>query len=276
MNLLESFDLVILNETVVERLFTMFGDDFKLNNSCQNWIDLEKYMQGVLKKYKIKIIIKQIPGQKEVGGEYRVWSDEIIMTVPKNFNSRNLQKFMSVFFHEFAHYLKEEKNSKAAGRFNPTETDSKNYSRPVDPRLLTNQYGFYGLFLEKNNRDDLMNQMIRYWTQQHERSGIAFSIAYDIYDDTKPFKEDMVRFYIDNFVENWTNYHKTGDYSAFDWSAKRFSPGFMILLALIFYRQELSSRRQLTRENIQNIPKLLELTKKYYRRIGGILNSSKT
>ena len=276
MNLLENFNLVILNETLVEKLFDLFEDDFKLENSYRDWTDLEKYMQDNLKKYNIKITINKVPGYKEVGGEYRAWSNEIIMTVPdKKYNPRYLQKFTSVFFHEFAHHIKEEEDSKAAGRFNPVPGDLKNYTEPVNLKLVSNPYGFYGLFLEGNNSNNLMNQMIKYWTQQHERSNIAFSIAYDLYDDTKQIENRTFDSFIKRFDECWINYHKTGDHSFIDVFIEKLHPGTMILFALIFYRQELLSKRQMTRENIQNVQKTIGLAKKYYVRIERILGPSK-
>jgi len=47
----------------------------------------------------------------------------------------------------------------------------------------------------------------------------------------------------------------------------------MILLAVIFYWQELYLRQKLDRQLKTNVPKLIELAKKYYKRLGGILNN---
>lgn len=265
-------DLVLFTETVVERLFDVFGEDFQLKNSYKNTPEFENYMVNLLRNNNIKLTFIKMTDQKQISGEYKSWANEIEIKLPRR--GFNLQEVMSVIFHEFAHHIKE---TKVPGKFNPTRDKLGTYSFPIDPKFLDNPYGIFGLFLEKHNSALLMSNMLKYWTQTHERSNIAFTIAYDIYDNTKPFKRDMIDQLINYFQESWQTYHKTGDYKDFGKCITdlKFYPGTLVLLAIIFYRQELLSKRELSRELIINIPRTLELTKKYYRRVGGILNNSK-
>ncbi len=264
--------LILFNETVVERLFDIFGEDFQLKNSYKNTPEFENYMVSLLKKNGITLTFIKMTDQRQISGEYKSWTNEIEIKLPKN--GFNLQEVMSVIFHEFAHYIKE---TKVPGRFNPTQHSLGTYSSPVDPRYLNNQYGIYGLFLEKSNSALLMSNMLKYWTQTHERSNIAFSIAYDIYDNTKPFKSDTIDQSINYFQEIWKKYHETGDHKDIDKCINNLNlhSGTLILLAIVLYRQELFAKRELSRELIINIPRTIELTKKYYKRIGGILSNDK-
>ena len=264
--------LILFNETVVDRLFDIFGDDFQLKNSYKNTPEFENYMTEVLKKKNIKLTFIKMTDQKHISGKYKSWTNEIEIRLPRH--GFNLQEVMSVIFHEFAHHIKEQK---VPQKFNPTPQNHGTYSFPVDSRFLDNKYGIYGLFLEKHNSALLMSNMLKYWTQTQERSNISFTMAYDIYHNTNPFKEDTIEYLINYFLELWKKYQETKDDKVIDEYMDNFKlySGTLILFAIVFYRQELLLKRELSRELIINIPRTIELTKKYYRRIGGILNNSK-
>ena len=121
-----------------------------------------------------------------------------------------------------------------------------------------------------------MNKMLKYWTQPHERTNIAFSIAYDVYDENKPFKSDKIEFLINAHLQCWKKYHENNNLEYFDIYIRNIQKlGSLILFAIIFYRQELTFRQELGPEFILSVPRTLELVKKYYKRLGGILINSK-
>ena len=264
--------LMLLNETVVDRLLDVFGDDFRIDNKYANSVEFEKHMQILLRKYNIKITFDKTMRPKGVSGEYRSWSQEIIISIPRV--GFNFSEVIPVIFHEFAHHIKE---IHVPGYYNPTQFSDGTYIRSLDPKdhRITNPYGLYGLFLEKDS-EELMNRMITYWTQQHERSGIAFMIAYDLYQDMK-FSLNSFDELVNEVLVEWKKYHEKGEHGIINeyMNHFKFHDGMMILVAIIFYRQELISRQLLTHKLNFDISRLLELTKKYYRRVGGILNKYK-
>ena len=262
--------LALLNETVVDRFLDVFGDDFRLDSKYANFDEFEKHMQILLRKYNIKITFDKSTRPRGVSGEYKSWSREIIITIPRT--SFNFSEVIPVIFHEFAHHIKE---IHAPGYYNPTEFSDGTYTRAIYPgdSRITNPYGLYGLFLEKDS-EELMNSMLEYWTQQHERSGIAFVMAYDLYQDMKFSLNSFTEFTNEALVE-WNKYNKTNEHEIIGECINQFHDGMMILFTIIFYRQELDSRHLLSRKLMYDISRLLELTKKYYRRIGGILSKYK-
>jgi hypothetical protein len=269
-------NLILLNETIVEKLLDSFGDDFHVKRQFKgNKPIFEKHMKDIFQKQGIQLIFikpNEDPRieQRDIGGEHHAQSNTIIITYPRR--GVKLHEIMSVIFHEYAHYIKRNLTHE---KFEPNKENS-NYTFPINSIALDNPYGLYGLFLEKKNSEFLMNKMLKYWTQPHERTNIAFSIAYDIYYDVRPFKSDEIEQLINSFQEIWKKYYKTNQHEEIGMCLNNlhFSSGAMILLSIIFYRQELTLRRELARELVLSVPRTIELIKKYYKRIGGILNTS--
>ena len=274
-------NLLVLNETVVEKLLATFKDDFYIKQSFKgDRPAFEKHMKSIFQKQGIQLLFNKPHGdsrvnQRDVSGSHYAADKTIIITYPNR--GVKLHEVMSVLFHEYVHHLKYEPTK---GKFDPDkpvpkDKSSLKYSTSVNPTILNNQYGLYGLFLEKKDPDFLMNKMLKYWTQPHERTNMAFTIAYDVYYDTRPFKSDTIDHLLDQFLEIWKKYHETGQHSEIDHCMNKInlSSGSMSLLSIIFYRQELTSKRQLAPELVLSIPRTIELVKKYYKRIGGILNT---
>jgi hypothetical protein len=262
---------LILFETVVEKLFDIFKDDFQLRSEYKNFAAFESHIKSILEKFKININFLGTIKQNSISGEYFVVDNSIIIQLPVRRFS--LQEIISVIFHEFAHYIIEDR---VPERFNPeNKTDLlRNYTLPV--KSARNKYGIYGLFLEERNSNLLMNQMLKYWTQPHERSNFAFSIAYDVYDENHLFEIDIIDKLINSHLECWKKFHADNNLEYLDKYMKSINKvGSLILFDVVFYRQELTSNRELSREMLLNVPRLLELIKKYYRRIVGILSSVK-
>lgn len=264
-------DLVLFTETVVDRLFDIFKDDFQLRSEYKSKDVFVKHIREILKKHDININFIKSSNQNSVSGNYFASNNSIEITVP--IRRVSLQEVMNSIFHEFAHYIIEIKSPK---KLNPLDKDNLyGYVFPVNVEIK-NPYGIFGLFLEKKNSHVLMDQMLEYWSQPHERSNFAFSIAYDIYDENKPFKVDSIETSIASDLESWNKYHDKKDLQLLDKYITNFQKvGSLTLFSIIFYRQELLSKKELSTRLALSIPRVLDLTKKYYRRIGGILNNTK-
>jgi len=267
-------NLIILNETIVERLLDTFKEDFYLRQQFKsNRPAFEKHIIELFRKYNIHLSFEHYKDPqndlRDVSGYHHSPTKTITITYPRR--GVKIYEVMSVIFHEYVHYLKDDLLD---GKFDPNK-DNSNYIFPINSKALYNPYGIYGLFLERKNPEFLMNKMLKYWTQPHERTNVAFTIAYDIYYDTRPFKSDTIDYLLDQFLEIWKKYHETGQHSEIEHCMNKIklSSGSMSLLSIVFYRQELTSKRQLAPELVSSIPRTLDLIKKYYRRIGGILNT---
>ena len=263
-------DLVLFTETAVDRLFDIFKEDFQLQSEYRSKDVFVKHIKEILKKHNININFIKTSKQNTVSGTYYASDSSITIFVPVRRVS--LQELMNAIFHEFAHYIVEDRVS---NKLNPIDKENVyDYTFPIEVELK-NPYKIFGLFLEKNAHV-LMDQMLEYWTQPHERSNIAFSIAYDIYDENKPFKANLIDVLVTSHLECWNEYHSKKDLEYFDKYIKKFQKvGSLTLFSIIFYRQELLSKKELSRKLALNVPRLIELVEKYYRRIGGILHNTK-
>jgi len=266
-------DLDILQETVVDKLLDVFNDYFRLKLPDLDSNELLFQLNVIIRDQGIKLKIAINPSRTDIGasGVYYADKNEIVLELPRN--KVNLRKFTVAFFHEYIHCMRE---NIVPGKFNPTERNLVGYVNPIDLKYIGNQYGYYGLFLERDHADEKMYQMLKYWTQPHERSNIAFNIAYDLYFDTAPFKVSTFDDIIDAGFEIWKLYNQTKSLKYLDIFKHQFksSPGVMTLLAVIFYRQELNSKQKLDRQLKTNVPKMIDLARRYYKRLGGILNNS--
>ena len=265
-------DLVLFTETVADRFLDIFSDDFQLKSEYKNTKVFEKHIIDILKNYKISLHIIKTSKQNVISGEYIAQNNSIILNVPVRRVS--LQEFMNVLLHEFAHFIIE---FQVPGIFNPrTKGDLRGYSLPVGEDLK-NPYKLFGLFLEKKNSSLWMNNMLEYWTQAHERSNWAFSIAYDIYNENKLYSSLAIKTLIDSHLECWKKYHADKNNLKYldEYMNKFKTTSELTFFAIIFYRQELLSKKELSRKLALNVPRLIELVEKYYRRIGGILHNIK-
>jgi len=269
---MDTDDLVLFTETVADRFLDIFSDDFQLKSEYKNTEIFKKHIVDILKNYKIRLQIIKTSKQNVISGEYFVGNNSIILNIPVRRVS--LQEFMNALLHEFAHFIVE---FQVPGIFNPrTEDDLRGYTLPINEDLK-NPYKLFGLFLEKNRSSLWMSNMLKHWTQAHERSNWAFSIAYDIYNENRLYTSLTIKTLIDSHLECWKKYHADRKNLKYldDYMRKFKTNSELTFFAIIFYRQELLSRRELIRDLILNTSKLINLVEKYYRRISGILHNTK-
>jgi len=278
---MEIFDLnklFLLNETLVEKLLNIFTDDFKLGKQFKDLKDLKTYIINLAAKDNIKLNFDENkPNLESVGGHFYPSPHEIIIDLPRNVEFTAYDIF-NVFFHEYAHYINETR-VKESGKINPirvTKEEQNSYIIPPD-------VSFKFAYLYKNISK--IYQLLEHTIQPQERSNWAFSIAYDIYD-AKPviLKKTINNFnkpdrdLIDKLIRSheyaWEE--KQTEYQIQEYSNSLGSTGAQMFFFLIGAYKALMKIEDKDFKKDQELikyryEKLIDLIRKYYRRLVGVM-----
>jgi len=173
----DKLNLLSLNETLVEELLNVFGPNFSLKQHYNSFTEFKTHLQAICRSYKVQLIFILSKDHENVAGLYQPNPAIITITLPKN-KEISAQEILSVIFYEYVHYMRE---NKIPGKFNLTSTNLTDYTTPVELRTLKNQYGYYGIFLEKDLADEKMFQMLKNIGHNLMKDQILLSILLMIY-----------------------------------------------------------------------------------------------
>jgi len=270
--------LFLLNETLVEKLFNIFTDDFKLSKHFDSFEDFKTYIINLAAKDNIKLKFDgNIPDQESVGGHFYPSPHEIVIDLPRNIDFTTYDVF-NVFFHEYAHYINEIQ-VKTPGKLNPIRGTKEGQNSYISPP--TGSFKFAYLYKDISK----IYQLLEYTYQPQERSNWAFSIAYDIYD-TNPviLKKTMNNFdkpdrdLIDKLIRahEYAWEEKQTEYQIQKYSNSLGSNGAQMFFFLIGAYKDLMKIKDNDFKKDQELikyryEKLIDLIRKYYRRLVGVM-----
>lgn len=267
---MEIFDLnklFLINETLIDKLFDIFDEDFQIKNDKGFSDELENQLKQICKNEGegVDIEFKYVDGAK-VGGHYYAKQKLIVIDIPKQKERVLTNKILEVVFHEYAHHLLELAKPK---EFNPTEDnkDIVNYKEQVSEALK--------ITLDK------MIKNIDYFTQPAEKSNVAFTIAYGLYVNNS-FKASLIKDLAHAHAYEWEKYISISNNNHVELINYMQQLGQMVgsqlYFRLIVYAIELSKYK--TNKDAQKaskkLPVLFTLVDKYYKRLAGILRDDKS
>ena len=286
-NTLSLNQLILLNETLVEKLLDLFTDDFQLKKDYKNIEDLKLQLRKSILKENLKLTFINSTNKnlESVTGQFLPNPYEIIITFPKDLNFSAFD-VLSVFFHEYSHYIAE---NKLPGILNSSRNQSGTDGKHIKPPGTFKNLQFL--------KDSLpMILLLESTIQPQERSSVAFSIAYDMCNDNqidltpkihrfnnlvfvdKDLVDKLRRSHEFFWKENYNNEHQIEQY------LKRIpSTGSQLFFYLVGYFEELKRRNDpefqdvlpLTTERFIKLIELIELIRKFYRRLVGIMKYAK-
>ncbi len=261
---MEIFDLnkmFLLNETLVEKLFDLFDDDFQIKNDKGFSNELENQLKQICKNEGIDIEFKYVDGSR-IGGHYYSKSKLIVVEIPKQKESILTNKILDIVFHEYAHHLIE---LAKPNKFNPTKDnkDIINYKEQISENL-------------KETLENMIKN-IEYFTQSAEKSNVAFTLAYGLYINNS-FKatliKDLAYAHAYEWEKDYDNHKALNNYM----QQLGQMAGSQLYFRLIVYVVELSKYKSNkdAQKAIKKLSVLFTLVDKYYKRIAGLLRNNKT
>lgn len=270
--------LFLLNETLVEKLLNIFKDDFKLDKHFPDLDSLKTYLINLAAKDGITLKFENRSENKSIGGKFIPFPHEIIIYLPEE-RDFSVQEVFNAFFHEYSHYLNEVK-LKRPGFINPRREKQEGDTEYIDPPIIS----YENIYLY--NKETIL-RLLQYSTQFQEKSQVAFSIAYDIYD-SKPvvFEKQMNNYFnkpdrdlIDRLVKSHEYFWEKNntEYQIEKYVEGLRSNGAKMLFALVVVYLDLTNPKhpKFDKNNQELInsrfEKLIELIRKYYRRLVGVM-----
>ena len=278
MELMDLNKLILINETLVEKLLNKFTDDFKLGIYFKDYTDLKAHIIDLAAKDNIKLSFDENKQNLEsVGGHFYPSPHEIVIDLPRDIDFTAYDVF-NVFFHEYAHYLNEIQ-VKIPGKLNPIRGAKEEENSYIQPPNVSFKFAYLYKNISK------IYQLLEHTMQPQERSNWAFSIAYDIYD-TNPviLKKTMNNFnkpdkdLIDKLIRSheyiWEE--KQTEHQIQEYSKSLGSTGAQMFFFLIGAYKSLIKIKDKDFKKDQELikyryEKLIDLIRKYYRRLVGIM-----
>ena len=279
MELLDLNKLFLINETLVEKLLNKFTDDFRLSRDFKDLESLKLYFINLAARDNILLKFEEDKNSnaETVSGKFLPLPHEIIIYLPKNFTFTAYDVF-NVFFHEYVHYINEI-SVKQIGKLNPIRGTKLGETSYISAPSIS----FKQAHLHKNV--DLEYQLIEYVIQPQERSNWAFSIAYDIYSIAPVIlKKTMNNFnkpdqdLIDKLIKSHSYFwkEKHTEYQIEKYSESLGASGsqvFFFLLGIYIDLMSITHKDFIKNQDLlqARFDKLLDLIKKYYKRIIGVM-----
>jgi len=256
-------EVIFLHETLVEELFDTFDETLRPNYNKGFSDELVDHLKIICAKYGVNLEFSYVKAFAPTG-KYYADTNTIKVEIPEQKHRVPTNRILNVIFHEYSHFVVEKARP---GIFNPTEANKTfvNYKENPD--------------IEKYNYQitiDYITELHAYTTQAHEKSQVAFTLAYDLYYDYG-FKQSLFKNLIDahTYAYAKSNYNNTEINSYMSKIGQ--SPGSqlffrLIIFSLLLYKADNKKYLNL----IQKLSKLLALADKYYKRLANILGDNKS